>query len=122
VSIVSTGPGVPPVTVGLYYLPSNEPNITKHRALKEYAHGTKDNFGYPVGAELLSKKSEYTIPSDRISDKNGTCEFKYFHEMKGYNHMDARFGKRRYAGLSDMKRVAILRDLFAAWYVYTFRI
>jgi len=122
VSAVSTGPNVPLVTVGLYYLPSNEPETTRHRALKEHAYGTRDNgFDYPIGAQLLSNPSEYAIPSDRISYRKRDPGFKYFREMVGQYHIDARFGKRNHAILSDAKRAVILRGLFAAWYVCSFR-
>jgi len=122
VSAVSTGPNVPLVTVGLYYLPSKEPKMARHRALKEHAYGTRNNdFDYPIGAQLLSNPSEYTIPSDRLSYRTKDREFKYFREMVGQYHMDARFGRRNYAILSNAERGAILRGLFAAWYVCSFR-
>jgi len=119
VSTASTAPDVPLVTVGLYYLPSNEPNITRYRAVKENTYGTKDIFGYPMGAHLLSNESEYTIPSDRLLYPNGAREFKYFRESPLQNHMDARFGNPQHARLPDEERTAILRGLFATWYVYT---
>jgi hypothetical protein len=122
VSAVPTGPGVPLVTVGLYYLPSNEPKTTRHRALKEHAYGTRDNgSNYPIGAQLLSNPSEYTIPSDRISYRARDREFKYFREMVGQYHIDARFGKQNHAILSNAERGVILRGIFAAWYVCSFR-
>jgi hypothetical protein len=110
------------VTVGLYYLPSNEPNTTRYRGLNERAYGTKDIFGYPIGAQLLSSEPEYTIPSDRLFYERNFSEFKYFREMRRHNHMDARFGKAQYARFNDVKRSAIFRGIFAAWYVYGFRI
>jgi hypothetical protein len=117
-SALSTGPNIPLVTVGLYYLPSNEPKTTRHRALKERAYGTRDNdTNYPIGAQLLSNPSEYTIPSDRISYRKRDRAFKYFREMIGQYHIDTRFGKPNPAILSNAKRTAILRGLFAAWYV-----
>jgi hypothetical protein len=121
VSAVSTGPNVPLVTVGFYYLPSNEPTKTRHRALKERAYGTRDNgFDYPIGAQLLSNPSEYTIPSDRIPYRKKDRGFKYFREMVGQYHIDARFGKPNHVKLSNAKRAVILRGLFAAWYVCIF--
>jgi hypothetical protein len=121
VSAGSTGRNVSLRTVGLYYLPPKESNMTRHRALKEHAYGTRDIFGYPIGAQLLSNESEYKIPSDRLLYERNAHEFKYFHEVPGQVHMDARFGKRKCATLSDVKRGAVLRGLFAAWYVYSFR-
>lgn len=118
VSGVSTAPNVPLVTVGLYYLPSNELNIKRYRAVKESAHGIKDIFGYPMGAHLLSNESEYTIPSDRVLRLSKAREFKYFRESPLHGHMDARFGSSEHVTLPDEERVVILRGLFAAWYVY----
>ncbi len=121
VSALSIGPNVPFVTVGLYYLPSNEPTTTIHRALKERASGTRGNGSdYPIGAQLLSNPSEYTIPSDRISYRKRDRAFKYVREMIGQYHIDTRFGKPNDAILSNAKRAAILRGLFAAWYVCSF--
>ncbi len=122
VSVVSTGPSVPPVTVGLYNLPSNKPEMTRHHALKEQTNATGNNpFDYPIGAELLSDPSEYKIPADRIPYRTRDPGFKYFREMAGHYHMDARFGKSSHARLSNANRAAILRGLFAAWYVCSFR-
>ncbi len=121
VSAIFTGLKVSYVTVGLYYLPPNESQTSRHRALKESAHGTKDIFGYPIGAQLLSNVSEYEIPSDKLFYQRQAHQFKYFHEMTGQSHMDARFGKPEYTRLSDVERGNILRGLFATWYVYSFR-
>ncbi len=121
VSAVATGLNVPLVSVGAYYLPPNEPNTARHRPLKEHAYGTKDIFGYPLGAQLISNESEYTIPSDRLSNRKAIREFKYFHEMIRQSHMDRTFGKEEYLRINDAARAAILRGLLAAWYVYIFR-
>jgi hypothetical protein len=118
VSALSTAPNVPLVTVGLYYLPSNEPKTTRHRSLKERTYGARDNGSdYPIGAQLLSDPSEYTIPSDRISYRKRDRGFKYFREMVGQYHIDRRFGRPYHAIFSNEKRAVILRGLFAAWYV-----
>lgn len=109
------------MTVGLYYLPPNESQTSRHRALKESAHGTKDIFGYPIGAQLLSNESEYEIPSNKLFYQRQAHQFKYFREMTGQTHMDARFGKPEYTRLSDVERGNILRGLLATWYVYSFR-
>jgi hypothetical protein len=121
VTTASTSSAMPLVTVALYYLPLNELKISRHPALKEHAYGTKDSFGYPIGAHLLSTPSEYAIPADRTPHQKHNRAFKYFHEMRGNYHMDARFGKLAYARLSNPDLIIILRGLFAAWYVYTFR-
>jgi hypothetical protein len=118
---VPTGPGIPLITVGLYYLPLNESNMARYRSLKEKAYGTRDTFGYPIGAQLLSNESEYTIPSDRFSNERRGHGYKYFNEMTGNYHMDARFGKSEQQRLSDVERRVILRGLFATWFVYNFR-
>jgi hypothetical protein len=117
----STNPTTPLVTVGLYYLPLNELNISRHPPLKGHAHGTKDSFGYPIGAQLLSTPFEYKIPSDRTPNQRRDRAFKYFHEMRGNYHMDARFGRLGHAKLSNPDLTIVLRGLFAAWYVCTFR-
>jgi hypothetical protein len=122
VSAVSTAPNVSLVTIGLYYLPAKEPQMARYRALKEHAYGTIHNgSNYPIGAHLLSDPSEYTIPSDRTPPKKNDRAFKYFKEMPGQNHMDVRFGNQNHVLLNNADRAAILLQLFAAWYVCSFR-
>jgi len=121
VSAVSTGPNVPLVIVGVYHLPSTEPNMTRYRALQETDYGLRSTFGYPIGAQLVSNQSEYTIPSDRTSYQQNDRAFKYFQEMKGLPHLDAKFGKIEHTRFSNAERIIILRGLFAAWYVYSFK-
>jgi hypothetical protein len=89
--------------------------MTRYRALQETAYGIRSNFGYPIGAQLVSHPSEYTIPSDRISNRSSIRAFKYFHEMKGESHIDAKFGKPQYRTLSNAERIIILRGIFANW-------
>ena len=114
---VSTGPDVPVVAVGLYYLPSNESKMARPRALTEHPFGFQEGFHYPIGAHYLSNVSEYAIPSDRVAYQKNTREHKHFREMYRQPHIDARFGKPESARLSNADRAVILRELFAVWYV-----
>ncbi len=120
VIVNSTSTTVSPLTVGLYYLPLNESDISRHRPLKALAYGSKDSFGYPIGALLHSTPSEYAIPSDRTPHQRSDHAFKYFHEMRGNYHMDARYGRHTHAKLSNADLIINLRGIFAAWYVYIF--
>jgi hypothetical protein len=116
VSAVSTGPNVPLVTVNLYYLPLNSSNMTIDHTLREHTYESRQNgLNYPIGAYLVSNPSEYTIPSDRSPSRRNDHGFKYFREMPGDNHLDARFGKPMSKILSNAQRAAIFRGLLATW-------